>query len=468
MWNVLIVDDEPLLIETIRTTVQWKKFDMKVVYCANDALSALDYLCTHPVDVVFTDIKMPRMGGIELLKRVHESCPHILFVMLSAWSDFNLVKESFQYGAIDYLLKIDLDDQTALEKLLHKIQDKHRNNLHLPPAEHSLRKYSLQFNLESASNCQVVALQTDKPYQCLNFTEHLRKQTSEIVVRSFHKLVYIFHFGKEDLRFLIQKIPQACLQNLRIGIGNCNNSPMESAWQAGIAAFYASYAKPLLYLYRENNYKDILNRLTDVTIAVDLLETKSLQELFDQLFYAAFLGFIPPLVLCEDVYQLFSGWMTESLEQVSHYQVAGDFVNTICSLDDLCEAVSNLLLALQKSHQEDEPILNQIKHYIFEHFSEPGLSVNSIARALGVSSRYVSSELFAHTGMHFKPFLNDLRIKRALTLMKSTNLRVGEICERTGYASVEHFSRVFSKQMGISPMMYMKKSRTQPEGGVES
>ena len=127
MIRVLLVDDEPLVLSLMKKVVDWKKYEMEVVGTAYDGASAIDFIKRNPVEIVFTDIKMPHMDGVELIKRVKEYLPNVLFVVISSYSDFSLVKESFQNGATDYILKIDIDNPSVIEPLMEKLYQKYRS-----------------------------------------------------------------------------------------------------------------------------------------------------------------------------------------------------------------------------------------------------------------------------------------------------------------------------------------------------
>ncbi|GBG10523.1 DNA-binding response regulator [Paenibacillus agaridevorans] len=120
MWKLLLVEDEPFVLRSIRQAIDWEALGFEVVAEAEDGLEAWDYMQTHPVDVVVTDIMMPCMDGIELLRAAKDSAHEAEFVMLTCVNEFEYARQALQNGASGYLLKASMDPgelQTALQKV---------------------------------------------------------------------------------------------------------------------------------------------------------------------------------------------------------------------------------------------------------------------------------------------------------------------------------------------------------------
>lgn len=103
--RVLIADDEKIAREGLRDLVDWAALGMEVVCCAVNGEEALDYLTEHPVDILLTDIKMPRLDGLELLQELSERGISPTTVIFSGFSDFRYAQRAIRYGVLNYLLK---------------------------------------------------------------------------------------------------------------------------------------------------------------------------------------------------------------------------------------------------------------------------------------------------------------------------------------------------------------------------
>ena len=105
MEKVILVDDERMVAESIEKVVDWSACGVQLagVYLNGfDALEAIRSL--HP-DIVITDIKMPVMSGLELIRRVREFDTHVEFIILSGYGEFELAKEAMKEGVKQFLLK---------------------------------------------------------------------------------------------------------------------------------------------------------------------------------------------------------------------------------------------------------------------------------------------------------------------------------------------------------------------------
>ena len=77
MWKVMIVDDEKLICKLVQALVEWDKLGMQMAAQAENAIQALDMLQQYRPDILITDIRMPGMDGLELIKNAKKICPEL-------------------------------------------------------------------------------------------------------------------------------------------------------------------------------------------------------------------------------------------------------------------------------------------------------------------------------------------------------------------------------------------------------
>ncbi|MDA3957587.1 helix-turn-helix domain-containing protein [Oceanispirochaeta sp.] len=118
MINLLIVEDEPLVRASIQSFLDWENHGFSFIGAASDGEEGLLFLKDHPeTDIVLLDIHMPVMDGISMLKRMRESDLMQVVLILSADNQFQFVRTAFQLGALDYILKSEMDEISLLKQL---------------------------------------------------------------------------------------------------------------------------------------------------------------------------------------------------------------------------------------------------------------------------------------------------------------------------------------------------------------
>lgn len=124
-----------------------------------------------------------------------------------------------------------------------------------------------------------------------------------------------------------------------------------------------------------------------------------------------------------------------------------DMVNTLyCSL---CSAIRQL-----KAEEGKPQIIEEISAYIGEHYTDPDLSLISVANRFHVSESYLSFTFKAQKGINFFSYVEELRIARAKKLLRETGLKISEIAGQVGYASANSFCRAFRRSTGESASNY--------------
>ncbi|MUG67945.1 response regulator [Paenibacillus campinasensis] len=121
MMKVLIVDDDKLVRKGLLSAMPWTSFSMEVVHDAASGEKALEWLEGNEADILFTDLAMPVMSGIELMREVRRLYPEMYIVVLTLHQNFEYVQEALRLGAIDYIAKIQLEKE-HFEEVLGRIR----------------------------------------------------------------------------------------------------------------------------------------------------------------------------------------------------------------------------------------------------------------------------------------------------------------------------------------------------------
>lgn len=115
MKKVMIVDDEVLVRLGIQSLIKWENYGYRIVSDASDGAEALQKIIQFQPDIVLTDLKMSPMDGFELIAECREKYPHIQFIVLSSYNDFDNVRSAMKIGAFDYVFKLTVKPEELLE-----------------------------------------------------------------------------------------------------------------------------------------------------------------------------------------------------------------------------------------------------------------------------------------------------------------------------------------------------------------
>lgn len=111
MFKVLIIDDEPIIRKGLRNIINWKNFECEVCGEASDGLKGIELINELHPEIIITDVRMPAMDGLTMIKEVKEALPGTKIIILTGYRDFDYAQDALKLGAFDYLLKPTKIDQ---------------------------------------------------------------------------------------------------------------------------------------------------------------------------------------------------------------------------------------------------------------------------------------------------------------------------------------------------------------------
>ena len=402
MHSVLVVDDEPFVRLSLISLCPPGADGFDFAAEAGNGAEALAALARHPeIDIVLLDLSMPVMDGLEVLRRLRADPPArpTTVVVLSAHDDYHLVRDAFRLGAADYLLKRELDAQT-LRAALAKAAS----------------------GLAPSSERTAAILQRRQ-------LEFLKGQV---------------------LRDLLATAASPELEETFAGLGIALAAPFAVCW------------------FRIEDLEAVARRESGDGLArFSEMAAHSLR----QALAGAGRGEVVPqgpgdaVVLFCPAPTPAPGPSGAALELVARgfCEDAADYlgrylsVKVAFSVGPICAAVRDApaaLAAARAMHKVESRIVVLAKRAIHERFSDPEFSLEAASARAGVSRNHLSFEFSRETGETFTEYVARVRIDEAKRLLATTQLLVYEVGVRVGYPSVEHFSRVFKKLTGVSPVKF--------------
>ncbi len=129
MYKLLIADDEPWLRKRLMLTIDWEKLGIAELFEAEDGAEAFALATAHEPDIIITDIEMPELSGIDLMKTLNESAMYPQIILISGYNEFEYARSAVRFGAVDYLLKPigEEDLKRAVSKCIATLEKKRYN-----------------------------------------------------------------------------------------------------------------------------------------------------------------------------------------------------------------------------------------------------------------------------------------------------------------------------------------------------
>ncbi len=155
MYKLLIVDDEPLVQVGIKSMLPWEKMQIEITGIASNGKAACQMIENDMPDIVITDIKMPIMSGLELVKYCNEKFEHHPeFIILTSYEDFSLARKAITYHVQDYLVKLELTPdllRSSVDRIISELEAKHQPETNADN-DFSISYYQERFYLQLLNN----------------------------------------------------------------------------------------------------------------------------------------------------------------------------------------------------------------------------------------------------------------------------------------------------------------------------
>ncbi|CAG9622519.1 response regulator [Sutcliffiella rhizosphaerae] len=511
MIKLLIVDDEQMERQGMEAILT-KNFPSLIIQQAKNGKLAVELAQSFKPNLILMDIKMPGMNGLEAVEKIANDLPSTKFIMVTAFDTFSYMKAAIKLGVKDYILKPSkaseivetvgkvlkqieeeqdqkkksLLQQEALQKALTLVETDVVTQLlfdHVHEVHVDMLMHMLDIPSTDEMFVMVLLLPEKAEQHYFSIKEKVRSQKSGWVGALYGNLIPIIVFRQTTVTYRTQASILArelisirkTSQELKwfIGIGQtCRSfSQVRKSYQEAMVAAVNTQSQSKYRFYKDllSSHENSESMFLKEKEFVELIRSGQWEQLkekvMQQLAYYEKEG--DALVYSQqrilEMLWLASRIMTEmGAETLTP-------IYTIQPIDyrHLRTETEKLLYTLRESYllyvnRLEADTFQKIKQFIKEN-SDQDISLDSLARKVGLSPIYISKMFKEKQGINYIDFLTECRIEKAKHLLADTEKSIKEITFEVGYHDPNYFSKVFKKVTTTSPKEYRKTLQNQKE-----
>ncbi len=510
MIKILIAEDEQGILDSISNAFSWENMGCEISGLAQDGIHALELCLSNPPDLIISDIVMPGIDGITLLRYIKDKYPHTQFIILTGHRSFEYAKDALNLGAALFLLKpinfTELED--AILKCVERILQEEKQQQDENQQEHILSSLlngyiytrndftpRIQSLLHSLHSYRVCTFQFDDNQELDVFRiQNLALfcastiQSTQFIPVKVNALHYVLiASGKESgqldelkktLKQLQSRIYHFFHTTISIGI---------SALHSGYDALHSAYLESLRALSKQffsgnQSIHVFLTANTDQDLTYTdynalFLYQKRIENLIDScqgiylhqqaasLFYEWISAQNGNVVLIKSSFIMLAVLCIRNIVGQENKQTAlffekyANFQKVIrCdTLEMLKDIYLNLILDLNdyrsiKTSNKQE-LINKILDYIQDHYME-AITLSAVSKTVFLSPSYLSTLITNETGRSFTDIVNEVRISKAIELLKDPKRKIADIAYSVGFNEPQYFSIIFKKCTNLTPRDY--------------
>jgi len=498
--KILIADDEEYTREGLMDSIDWNHLNIKDVMQARNGMEAFNISKWYKPDIVLTDIKMPKLDGIQFAKELVRINPFCKIIFMSGYMEIEYLKSAIQLSAVDYIEKpIDIECVTkAIKRASDEIQEK-RQNLIISENRKELQQQKLvnvlifkEYDKTGTEElCREVKFPTDGRFCCLAaYDRGKNSYPDEIVIKMqdfFRKngVDSICGYEKENKYIIIlsykkgnrlNSLYQTFLMNfsgmvLGIGFESENLRNVYNSYQTAELALNLSFyneKESLFYVDEEvlihrSIEPGIFGEFMKI-LKEDPLDLKNWNDkLFDDLKMHKYFR-------REQVQTLLASLITEIYHQYPDLQESftgsynKDNINNLiheCGfLNEIRDIMSSLIDRLEEKYLKEQKYSRVIKgvlDYLAVNYSNPDLSITEVAEYMNFTSTYLNVLFKQEMKVTLKQYLSNYRLEKAKIMLENNFYKITDIAEKCGYANANYFAKVFKEMTNMTPMEYRNR-----------
>jgi YesN/AraC family two-component response regulator len=495
MLRLLIVDDEQIIREALSEMIDYPSLGYELVATAKNGMEAYNIICDEYPDVIITDIRMPILNGLDLIEKAIKTDKHIIFIVLSGYSEFEYAQRAMKYGVKHYLLKPTvkqelIDTLVVIQKeVTHKIllkkqeQQNILNNLQAPLQQSFIREaleHLQDFHDVFEKYQRLLALSEDYHIACLcyfveeRYLAHFVRNINRLL-DSLHVVLQFPVIYVKNTAIIIAPLKTLSLQEtIKSRILKLNYDGQSTTFDINFLHLETSEQLFGNIIKKISRYEKIFLCSSDYEIYEifnSLISPQKLQQVINALYQSnssiqrdtLLLTLFPDSQSIQTAITFaVSLFMEMNIEFTNSIDFAFDFFKKLyscSSANEIRELFQTILSELSNKDTSKANNILRLKNYVEQHLRSETLSLKWLAENyLFINVSYLSKQFIKEEGIRFSEYLNKKRMDEAINLMriyKHDNIK--NIAKQIGFGNnPQYFSQVFKKYTGYTPSDYIK------------
>jgi len=459
MHKVFLADDEQYILDGLAAGIPWEAQGFTVCGTAGDGKSALEEIGRLRPDVVFTDIRMPCLSGLDLIARVKPRLSGTFFVVISGHAEFEYAKTAIEHGVDGYVLKpIETDEVVA-----HLVKFRRILDLRLSEA----RSSSLMASIEDDDGDAFRACLHGGVVQSIVANgarmEALEGRGSTAACRlAGNRWLYVS--SQEYMPRKLHAMAAAEVSGVGVVTAGEDGTGAPSAWVGeAIVRSYGFFMDPGSRIRTVGYGSDARQRYLHL---LGLLSHQTLRK--DGPGVEATLAGLRDLLPEVSITELSRSWsLLDSLyppdggdERVEpgFHSLVERWPDARACFADFARAVHDAVLPPFEGEPEatDNRLVTDVITYLRGNL-EGSPALPDLAERFHVGHVYLSRLFKKETGMGLSKYLMRLKMERSRTLLAKTGLSVNEVAQESGFGDYLYFRKVFKRNHGVTPTEYRRR-----------
>ncbi|MCF0146872.1 MAG: response regulator [Clostridium sp.] len=497
MYDVMLVDDEKLITQGLMNIIDWENLGLKVREVAHNGEEALNKFKNRAVDIIVTDINMPKLTGLELINEIKKINSNTRFTILSGYDEFNYAKEAIRYGVESYILKpIDEEElQEAMSRIVKGLDlKKKEKNILLDKNKKTIQYLegmldeNFIYNMEepisidiynkiyTVANIKILRRENeDNKIYIEDIIERNTNDKFEMLYKYDDQVILVNSWNEDmsrkDIINYYENIKQALIEesnnDIFIGVGDTAFDIKDIRKSYKVASEFKKYIltegvntciyKEKIRDIKENNksFKDEIDYINKLIIEKD---KKSLKKYISEIIGNKNLTpkniydfSIRVIILIDQISDEFNIEKKYGEDSLSNTIIELCNESTRKSVKAfIFREVEDIIEAMSDDTVKYSPVVQQIVHIVNEKYYEE-LSLKTLAYQYNVNSSYLGQIFSKEIGCSFSEYLNKAKNIKAKELILNTNMRINDIAKEVGYIDTSYFYRKFKKYYGVCP-----------------